>query len=782
MKRHGCLVLLLAACARFVAGSPVRAADPASANRVRNPGFEEGQPGALPVGWSDQKEGGAEGQVALTQQSPHGGRQCLAIEHTNDRGYIHPNHDVVVPPGVYAFAVWARSSTAGPFAMELHDARAWAKPRPATLQLGNGMVRQEFSLRPETWERCEMTVTVTEAFPASIQIGLTRRGTLWLDDVELRAVAGPPPPLLADVPGSHAGPLSATELAARTGWTAIRERTIAFSGDACLANRQVAVVLRRGAPAADYYAAIPERGFERVAELRIVGADGRPLPRLQSFSAYEVYPDKATLDVTAVGADGSAGTIRLSLRQDRRYVETEARAGAARLAIGAAAAFGVVPDLFGNDVVVHAARTPAAAVRFPSERVLLECLAGGDAMLVCVWPSPEQRVIASLSGEGTARVLSTTEISYRPELRGGVAVGVLAAPAIWHRAPIGDLKNVQGEKLPWTLPFDAAWRVDFRRREDGLIDSWVPTRKTAGGNWEFCRDNGSRTLWTSSRDDLVYPAYLDGGAMYLVNTIFADAMTHTRFQGARNLTFDPGDVALIYPFERSSATPADVHTVADLLQQALADTPDFETYRLMAPALLPRHRYPATCAVTARVEDFFDKGQELASRRAIVEDLRRMDYFVLTKRERIEEYMTWMRRTREWLAATPAGQSRPASVVARFEPFLARLDGVYHEGRGTYMKTPADCQALVEAVIALIDSTTDADKPAAVKALGKQIRSIGGAQDAVLGYMRQIVKELRQTAGLAMLEAQDDAGYELAREMRERTVELLRGWCSHEWK
>lgn len=766
----------------------LRPATGAEGNLVRNPGFELGTPGELPTDWGRQLEGEATGTVALVDTLTHTGKQSLRIDHSNDTGYIHPNHELTLPPGVYAYRVWARSDTDTAFNMEIYDTRSWGGQGVAADLQVNGMTGQEFSLRQDTWQHCELVITANVAFPASLQIGLRQRGQLWLDDVEIVAIE----PLLTlyDTAIGHASSLSAEAVQQRAGWTPVRDRSTPIAGDAWLGNRTVGVAFRKGAPAAEYYAVMPGGSWKKLSDLTPVGPGGDRAKAIRGFRVRENYTDEIALDVDFETAAGKGLVIRYRLQQNRAYVETEAREGAESVVATCGSAFAVVPDGFGGDLVVNAARTTAERLRFPGENLLLQFIEGGDAILAFVWLSGEQNVSATLAGEGAQRLIAETELGYRRDLRANVWVGALTAPAIWRRKAIAELTDMKGNKVGGDLPFAAQWRVDFRRQQDGLIDTWLPTRRRPDGNWESCRDNGSRTMWTSCRDDLVYPAFTQDKGLYLVNTKFANAMQHTFFQGADDLTFDPADVALVYPCERSADTPAEVVLVNDLLQQTLAKTPAFQLYARVAPANMPSHRYPATCAITAEYEKAFELGSEQKQRRALLEDLRRMDYFVTTKRERIEEYMTWMRAEHDWLLRQKAQSPQLTALVARFDAFLARLDDTYHKGRGAYMKTPADCMAIVDQVEALIDSpvaaTTDTDdgpgKLARAQELGKQTRSIGGAQDGVVGCMRQIVKELRQTAGYAMLHAQDDAEFGCAREMRLRTMDMLWQTNGHEWR
>ena len=143
-------------------------------NIVSNSGFEMGNVGGLPEEWSDQKERDAEGKVILTDKKPHGGEQCLFIEHTNDDGYIHPNKSVEIEAGDYIFSLWARSDKEIRFSAQIYRTTDWSTPLNGSCELKN-----------DEWTKFEFSFSSLETFPGSIQIGLTAPGRLWLDDVQL---------------------------------------------------------------------------------------------------------------------------------------------------------------------------------------------------------------------------------------------------------------------------------------------------------------------------------------------------------------------------------------------------------------------------------------------------------------------------------------------------------------------------------------------------------------------------------------------------------------------
>ena len=773
------VVAPLALCA--IVGTAAIRARAEGGELVRNGGFEDGKPGALPEHWSQQKEGGAEGTVAVSRDQAYSGEQGLVVAHTNRTGYIHPNHTVQLEPGTYVYSLRARGEAEEVLAVQLYDARAWGEPRPKQLQLGNGMFSRKVALEAGAWREIEYVLTVTEAFPASIQIGLTGGGKAWLDDVSIRPAPADVAVSLWDTGRGHAAALAPGSLKPGPPWKKVVARPFSFTGDACLANRHLAVVARRGADTLELYHRSPGGVWSPSMRVWPIGEAGRRGGAIAAFSAFEVYGDTVVLDVGFGDDGGERQTLRLSCRQDAPFVESEGRDACVAVAAEARPAFTVVPDQFGNDLVLNWTQARPGPHRFPSEHTLLHFTHGGDAILMLAWLLPEQSVTVTPTTSGEFPPTVVTEVRYARDKCANVWLAPLTAPGIWHRKPVSELRKMpDATRLEWRMPFPARWRVDFRREQDDLIDSWIATTKLKNGNWAYCNDNGSRTMWTSARGTFAYPAFIEHGTMNLVNTVFRKAFAWTHLPGVKDLTFKGAGVALMYPYERTGDTPSAVHTPRDVVRLALEATPELDLHDRLAPANMPKHRFPATCAVTGRFEAVFNDEQEQQKRRSVLADLRRMNYFVLNKRERIDEYMDWVRGMESFCDETRAGQPGVAELVDAFAKTIDRISQTYTKGRAADMKTPADCQAVVERVVALTDTPISDDKIDEVKELGKQARRIGGAQDSVLGCMRQIVKELRQQAGYAMLGANNDEEFRVARDVRRRTMELLHRTCGHE--
>lgn len=508
-----------------------------------------------------------------------------------------------------------------------------------------------------------------------------------------------------------------------------------------------------------------------------LAADGRRTRVIDSWKLHESYPDLAVMDVTWRGAGEPPLRVRFSVTSQGPLVETAALEGAHILRTEASAAFAVQPDCLAADLVVNAARQPADRLRFPGDTPLVLLLEGGNTLLTHVWLNPDQPVRLELAGSGAARRLVASEIGYQRERGASIWLGLQSAPRIWHAQPMRDMDEGNGSATGWQPPFPAAWRIDLRTLPSGSIDCWDAARQLPDGNWTGCKPNRTRTAWHSVRGTFPWPTYLQSNTLWIVNAAYENAAKLTHAPEGGDLTFDPDDSAIAYPFDRSAETPATCFTTLDLLRLALAATPQHDLSVRMRVQRNPRDRYPATCGVTEMCETLFANGQEHEQRREILNKLRQMDFFVLGIRSRIDAYLAWQAELREFFdrTRTPA----LAAAVDRYAALAARIPAIYEE-RLPAIKTPADCQELSRQVAALVDAPADSNRVETVRQLGRAIRTIGGAQDSGIGCMRSVVRELRQEAGYRLLVAPDEAQAQLAIDVRARCAAMLRDYFSHE--
>jgi len=390
--------------------------------------------------------------------------------------------------------------------------------------------------------------------------------------------------------------------------------------------------------------------------------------------------------------------------------------------------------------------------------------------VMTVWRSAGQQVAVHSEGSGDSKVVTGAEIEYGKEKDLNVWMAVLAAPAIWHEKKIAELDPIKDRQLDWKVPFRALWRADFPR-QDGLSDSWKCVIRRPNGEYECfgVSVNKARTASMAVRGKFAYPACVDNDRAFLRNT---------QYEGRPDLGYDPQRSVVIYPFQAIERSPANVRGVVEVLREALKDTPQASLHEAIRVKRVARDKYPATCTVTGEYEKIFDAHEEKAKKAHLLARLDAMSNFVLGIRSRINEYVDWGKKTREFCARTKADKPPLAGLVDELDAIVAKFDKVC-ENHKLDERNPAAARVLIGKVIALIDSN-EAKKDEKAKELGRATRTIGGNQDAAIAEFRLFTKQLRQRAGYRMLEAKSDAAFEFAGEIRRRTTEMLHCAFQHE--
>ena len=775
-RRISVAVLLLGNLFVWIAGN-VRADTGAQPkNFFADPSFE--MRAADETSWHLDQAGATEARFVVNNLDAADGDRsvCLTIGRVADWGTQFGQHvDAGQKGKTYTFAVLAKA-VQEPVTVELNiERRAEPYDRAAA--------SEPVTLQKDSWLEVHVTFTVEKDFPEGwfAYIMCAQSNCAYRADM-FRLYEGDYVPYQADLQKSNAptnvhvfdtGTLSATALTAeavsrRVGWKEIAPGK-SCRGDMCVANGDLVWVLRRRAAGAECYY---RQGAQWLPGLRLVPSTiGGPAVKTDAVRISELTPAKATMEVQTITATRRTLVTRYIIRRNQPLVEVQAGANMASLMIEAQSRYAVLPDIFGGDLVIPAAQAPAAQLRFPSERVMALMLAGGNAIGVCAWRSGAQQVQLRVSGTGEAKMIATTSIQCSRENNLSVWVAVLAAPGIWYQQPVAGLDAVKDTKADWKVPFRALWRADYPRTE-GLIDSWKCIIKKPNNEYEgfgVSAKKKSRTVWTSARSTFAYPVCLDNDSMWLRNT---------KFEGLPEATYDPAGHVLLYPFRRISDSPEDAGGVFDALTDALQNTPEAAQVDELQIKRVPRDHYPATCAVTAEYEKIFADKEERPRKAEILQRLDDMDHFCIGIRSRIDEYLAWAKKTHEFCEHEKAAKPQISALVDELDGIIGKFSGVFNKLK-LGERTPAAARAISEKVVALIDSDED-KKDEKANQMGRATRTIGGSQDESIGRFRTITRELRQRAGYRMITAPDDTAFEFARELRERTLEMLQCAFGHE--
>jgi len=205
-----------------------------------------------------------------------------------------------------------------------------------------------------------------------------------------------------------------------------------FQGDVALANDRLIVLIPRQKGTTQVYAQT-RRGIERRA---VIGPDGQG--RLSSWTICQ--NDTSAVDFAAVFSadDGSSKTMRFRITAGQPLLRITAGRGMGKLVFSTRSRYAVVPDFFGDDMVFGTHGVAGSRLALPAESFLVHLLAGGNAMLMCVWQGDE-RPVHLAPGRRTE-------------------IGCAPGTQLWLALLEGD--HTWADRVQdWQPPFDAKWRI-----------------------------------------------------------------------------------------------------------------------------------------------------------------------------------------------------------------------------------------------------------------------------------------------------------------------------------
>ncbi|MFO8014444.1 MAG: hypothetical protein R6X20_14190 [Phycisphaerae bacterium] len=593
---------------------------------------------------------------------------------------------------------------------------------------------------------------------------------------------------LYDAPAETVSPLSKKDVMEKRGWTAIRESDTAhcFQGAAVLMNDKIVAVLRGDTSEVDLYSR-QTAGLKRCARLQPLGRDGTVMKRT-SLTIRKNTPDGITLEVTLESPGNAPCHVAYGMTVGGAFVRTTA-AGVAHLRVHAPCRFAVMPDFFGDDIVVDAEALPVGRAELPGENFLMHMLHGGEAILMTVSASRQTDVGVTLSQDRPRRIVRS-DIAYgKPD----IWVAVLAGQGIWHQRTVAPADAGKILKLDWRMPFPALWRVDWRAA-DGLTDSWQmwlqhPEGKyvmlrwfgeDAGLGQDFGEEFGprdwnkpGRKRWNPVLGSFAYPCWVDrDGRGYL------QPLTERRYvERGEVCNFD--GPAILYPLDRVREppfrTPIERLTVVDLVRMTLGVGPcqyilDLEGQKRQAEGV-------ATCYARDVINAIYKEGTQLQNGPVIEKHLDAAVAFIRNVRERIDEYVAFGRRTAACLRKQKRQHPEQAPFCDELLAINARL-GEFFESRKERIHTPEYAEQVARDFRRELLTDTWPDAYEKCKAHMKIITGIGGAQDGLVASCRMIVKTLRQRCGIAMTMRPEVKA--LATELRGRTRKMLRNPTAYE--
>jgi len=508
--------------------------------------------------------------------------------------------------------------------------------------------------------------------------------------------------------------LSERELAQKTGWTIVAEDNLRhkFKGDTVFLNDKITVVLRRSGSGAEVYSKTAD-GLKQRAQLFACADGAERTAGLSSVRIIENNPAAVMLEAVFQTQQGKDVSVTYRLTTGQIYLEISPGKGMNSLLIRTKARYVVVPDFFGDDVVFSPEDFEGPRIDLPAENFLLHLLESNDAIVMCVWESDTQSYglltenMQAISLErGRRRAINGCDIQCIEDKR--IWVAFMEGSDIWHERLISDEDKGRDIVLDWEPPFPAKWRADFIKKDE-LAESW------------------------NFKDD---PSILD-----------------TRFSiPNRESSIEyPVSRIIVYPIDRSRATPLRIFCPVDIVRNTLGVGP--------CQYILEKEGFGSALGATPEqitrwVENLFKKNKEKHASAQIEERFKQMVEHMRQTQMRIKQYGDFARQLRE-LGETEKVNKALADASGKL---LGIVDDLEQNIviRSNSAKPSESSARLAEKIIALTrrDASQRVGKDGALRKesigladcqkLGSQIRAIGAAQDKALSKCRMAVRRIKQ--------------------------------------
>jgi len=612
-----------------------------------------------------------------------------------------------------------------------------------------------------------------------------------LDDLPAaEAPPAEPSTHLFDAPDAPAGSLAESWLAHQSEWSGLPEddTTHQFRGSPVFLNDKIVAVLAKESPLLEVYSRQTQR-TKLCARLQ-PGCEGHAGLKRTSLTIKENSRGAVSFAVGFVTPANERRQITYELNAGQPFIKTTASAGVEKLRVQAPCRFAIIPDFFGDDIVVDAATIPVSQAELPSENFLLHLEHGGEAILMTVSASRENDVAVALS-ETKPREILYSDIDYGKKPH--IWVALLADKEVWHERTIE--RSDAGKVIPldWQMPFPALWRVDWSKADklneswemllqnpDGkfVIQDWFGKKESEGQSFgeEFgARDwnKPDRQRWNPVLGSFKFPCWVDNHQQGYLQPL--DPPQNQR--GREWPVFD--GPAIVYPLDRLSAalfrTPLERFTIVDLVRMTLGVGPC--QFILDLEGQKRNSRGVATCYARDVINAIYKEGSQLRQEQVIDEHLDRCVAFIRNVRERIDLYVQFGHEMSAYLEEQKRLYPSQAGFLDECLALARKLDQSFAQDRER-IHTPAYAQQNADSFRTNLLHYAGPNAFKKCEAQMAVFTSIGGAQDDLVASCRMIVKVLRQRAGLAL--ATDHELKDIATEIRNRTQTMLRNPTAYE--
>lgn len=412
----------------------------------------------------------------------------------------------------------------------------------------------------------------------------------------------------------------------------------------------------------------------------------------------------------------------------------------------------------------------------------------------------EPQVDLYFAGEGKVRRIGAARIEF-----GGkpVHVGIMEQKGLWQDEDVSALAGYKSTALAWKRPFEAKWRGDFLLADGKSMADW-PTRQQSfeflstadpkKNKWWYSGDENSPIIWQESlTSGFVYPAiqksdemrlclYVDKGERGKADRATSEARKTDPKAPAVPYT-NVYERVIIYPLDRTAATPLTSFTPVDLMRDTLGEGPC--EYVLDISGVKPRplggdrpilsyatcglwdvHIGPIIRQFKKKADGSYEPLTE-KDQAHLIQALEDMWHFVHAIHDRLREYKQWGADTAAFCQKQSSENPKVKPLADRAMAYIDRLNNDIKNHRFEGPESEAFWKDRIPQLIAMVRE----NKYAEIGTV-ERIRNLGNVQDERVSRCRQYVKGARQE--ILLTETSDPDVRKFAAELRDRCHSMLR--------
>ena len=491
----------------------------------------------------------------------------------------------------------------------------------------------------------------------------------------------------------------------KAGWTLLAEddRDHAFAGDAILLNDRIAVAIRREAAGPEVYA-LGEKGPVYRATLTAAAVQDDETTTLERVEIVENTNGAVEVNTEYKTQQDKLVSIVYRLVTGQILIQATPKVGVDTLCVEGQTNFLVVPDFFADDIVFDARHGNEKSLPLPAENFFFHLSGVGSSIITCAWQTTDRSSRVVFAGEGEKRAIARSEVECVADKQ--IWVAFAEHSNLWHSRPlVADERNTD-VALEWRPPFSAKWRANLVTDSE-VAQSWNFADAPAAGHEALESEATANPCWFANSTPYIHPP---------------------AFKSAPSL------LAVVYPIDRTQATPLNEFLLVDLMRSTLGVGP---CQYILDVEGLDAQTAPTPALVCEYVESQLRKNKSRQNPTAMRERIGAMAGHVEQAEARVTAYAALSGKIRAIAGgALTSDNAETREMVRILDDLEATIAQLAPERR-----SPKDAKALAEQLAGLTDQASWQDSFQRVNA---ELRAIGSAQDRTLAKCRMDLRRLKQ--------------------------------------